>query len=90
MIRSNSKELVDFDTELERRYLKHRRKDKHTPELSSASVKEELLKEEMANQQEDPPHESETLYETWEHFKESMRKCPYHGILEWLLGHIIG
>ena len=29
-------------------------------------------------------YETETLYDTWERFKDSMRKCPHHGIPEWL------
>ncbi|XP_027368323.1 uncharacterized protein LOC113874285 [Abrus precatorius] len=28
--------------------------------------------------------ETETLYDTWERFKELLRKCPHHGILDWL------
>ncbi|XP_027333518.1 uncharacterized protein LOC113848267 [Abrus precatorius] len=28
--------------------------------------------------------ESETLYDTWERFKELLRKCPHHGIPDWL------
>ncbi|XP_027357501.1 uncharacterized protein LOC113866902 [Abrus precatorius] len=28
--------------------------------------------------------ELETLYDTWERFKELLRKCPHHGILDWL------
>ena len=28
--------------------------------------------------------DSETLYETWDRFKESLHKCPHHGIPEWL------
>ena len=27
--------------------------------------------------------DSETLFETWERFKELLRKCPHHGIPEW-------
>ena len=29
-------------------------------------------------------NDTETLYETWERFKDSLRKGPHHGILEWL------
>ncbi|KAJ8633022.1 hypothetical protein MRB53_026358 [Persea americana] len=29
-------------------------------------------------------HDSETLYEAWERFKDLLRKCPDHGIPEWL------
>ena len=30
------------------------------------------------------PSKTAKLYETWEGFKESMRKCPHHIIPEWL------
>ena len=28
--------------------------------------------------------ESKTLYDTWERFKDLLRRCPYHGFLTWL------
>ncbi|CAL1406907.1 unnamed protein product [Linum trigynum] len=28
--------------------------------------------------------DSETLYETWERFKNTLRRCPHHGIPHWL------
>ena len=30
-------------------------------------------------------HDSETLYEAWERFKDLLRRCPHHGIPKWLL-----
>ena len=27
----------------------------------------------------------ESLYESWERFKELLRKCPHHGLPEWLI-----
>ena len=30
-------------------------------------------------------HEGELLYETWERFMDLQRRCPHHGILEWLI-----
>ena len=30
-------------------------------------------------------HEFEQIYEAWERFKEMLRKCPQHGIEDWLL-----
>ena len=29
-------------------------------------------------------NDTDTLYETWERFKDSLRKCQHHGIPEWL------
>ena len=28
--------------------------------------------------------DSETLYEAWERYKELLRRCPHHGIPDWL------
>ena len=28
--------------------------------------------------------ESESLYDSWERFKDLLRKCPHHGLPEWL------
>jgi len=49
MTRSRSKELADFNPELERTILRFRRKDKNKIESSSANIREELLEEEMAD-----------------------------------------
>ncbi|XP_060962021.1 uncharacterized protein LOC115722590 [Cannabis sativa] len=32
-------------------------------------------------------HDSESLYEAWERFKDLLRKCPNHGIEKWLQVH---
>ncbi|XP_027060802.2 uncharacterized protein [Coffea arabica] len=29
--------------------------------------------------------EAETLYEVWEHYRELQRKCPHHGLPDWLI-----
>ena len=29
-------------------------------------------------------HESESLYEAWERYKELLRRCPHHGLPDWL------
>ena len=32
-------------------------------------------------------YEGETLYDTWERFKEFLMKCPYHGMPNWMQVH---
>ena len=29
--------------------------------------------------------EGESLYEAWERFRDLFRKCPHHGLLDWLI-----
>ena len=31
--------------------------------------------------------DGESLYDSWERFKELLRKCPHHGIEKWMLVH---
>ena len=30
-------------------------------------------------------YEGESLYESWERFKDFQRSCPHHGLLDWLV-----
>ncbi|XP_060961611.1 uncharacterized protein LOC133031876 [Cannabis sativa] len=32
-------------------------------------------------------HDNESLHESWERFKDLIRKCPHHGIEKWMLVH---
>ena len=51
--------------------------NKYFPATKTAKLREAITK---FQQQYD-----ESLYEAWERFKELVRRCPYHGLPDWLL-----
>lgn len=49
---------------------------KFFPPAKSAKMRNEIT---IFDQQ-----HGESLYETWERYKELLKKCPYHGLSKWL------
>ena len=51
--------------------------NKYFPATKTAKLRESITKFQQQYE--------ESLYEAWERFKDLVRRCPHHGLLEWLV-----